>query len=559
VELHLLTALHVDLTDHAGATAASVALLRSAFADLGHRVRWHVVLDGSGEPGRGFSAVDTEADTVVRPRRSLGVSTARNIALGSAIDSGGDDSWVFRLDGDDELDVDGWHDLVRDPHFAMAAWHPTNLVTTDGARTAHWFDEMRMWPRQSCVENWTSPMPFHPNNVVVRTELAAVSGGWPALVVNEDLLWCFELNALEGGLALPHVTLRYRRWSGQTVAGNDYASAKSRSFHSIAAIVNSRRRREGLGAVSPPAPETAALYRTDQPSEKSGLGGPSDHQGVAALPAAVVTAIAAVAGPPLDVTACTPGFAGQCSAVVHTATGRLFAKWVGPDGADTARQALAREAANLDAVSSVVPTASLLGLVGGEDPVLMTSHLDGGFPDWTDPGVLAEAGAVLDTLAGLPLDRCRGYRGHLRPGDVAPDEADGVEWLLGGRVEDLFTCAAGALELPRSVLGHTDPHHHNWITHGGRLHLVDFDHLGPVPLGWDRVFLAAHVTGRPADERADWVLERTASVETAQLMTGALAYRAARSSLHAPEARTRAWFAANIATACELYDALSCH
>jgi hypothetical protein len=250
--LHLITAVRADLAEHLGTTALSVAALRAQLADHGWDVRWHVAVDGD----RALTSEPAQADMVMRIGRQVGVSCARNLALSAT----GGQGWVFRLDGDDELDVAGWTNLVADPAFGSEAWHPTNLLTGEGGRTAHYFDQPRRWERSAVEEHWTSPLAFHPGNVVVRAELALAVGGWPALRLNEDLAWCFALNALEPGLGLPHVTLRYRRWAKQTVADVSYVQDKAQAYAFITATVNARRSRAGLAPITAPPATAGALY-----------------------------------------------------------------------------------------------------------------------------------------------------------------------------------------------------------------------------------------------------------------------------------------------------------
>ena len=248
--LHLVTAVHRGLAEHLGATAASVAALRAATP--GRDVFWHVTVDGEG----GACPDAPGADTLICAQHTMGVSAARNAALAAAAEGG----WVFRLDGDDCLDVDGWVELFADPLFGTTAWCATNLLTFDGQQTVHWFDAPRRWARGQVAEQWTAPMLFHPNNIVVDAALALATGGWPALRVNEDIAYCFAVNDAEPGVALPHVTLRYRKWAHQTVAQDTYLRDKADAFATIAAVANARRARIGLGPVTAPQVGSAALY-----------------------------------------------------------------------------------------------------------------------------------------------------------------------------------------------------------------------------------------------------------------------------------------------------------
>jgi hypothetical protein len=252
MELHLVTAVHRDRFAWLNAAAASVAALRDAMVSTGHTVNWHVVVDGDG------AVVDPDpaADTWTCCGHQIGAAAARNLALAATGGSG----WVFRLDGDDLVDVDGWAELVTCAEFGRHDWHGTNMVTVDGDRTAHWFDDGRHWPAGSVAEHWTSPMPFHPNNLVVRTDLALAVGGWPAMRVNEDLLWCLLCSEHADGSTIAAVTLRYRRWERQVVADSGYLSAKAEAFTFAEHVINANRRRRGRQPVNAPAAGVAVLY-----------------------------------------------------------------------------------------------------------------------------------------------------------------------------------------------------------------------------------------------------------------------------------------------------------
>ncbi len=252
--LHLITAVHHDLADHLPATAASIAALRSRLPT--RRIRWHVTVDGPGDLRHPIPGTDT----CRRAARSIGVSAARNAALTEAAGEGG---WVFRVDGDDLINPDGWADLLADPDFATTPWVATNLTTCDGQPTPHWFTGRRRWHIGEAADTWTTPMAFHPNNIVVDASLALAIGGWPAMGVNEDIAYAFAINDLSEGIGLPHVTLRYRKWEHQTVAGGTYLRDKADAFAHIAAVTNARRAHTGLPPVTAPAVLPGSLYLDD--------------------------------------------------------------------------------------------------------------------------------------------------------------------------------------------------------------------------------------------------------------------------------------------------------
>jgi len=191
----------------------------------------------------------TGADKVIVAGRQLGISICRNIALSHA-----DDGWVFRLDGDDVVDVEGWLELIIDPAFGAYSWHPTNLQLIDGRKTAHWFSSTRIWARHEPEENWTVPFQFHPGNMVVETSLMFRVGGWPAVAVNEDIGLCFAVSAECPGASIPACTLLYRAWPGQTVADVNYPTYKAEAFRVLELSVNARRAHDGMPPIKAPPP-----------------------------------------------------------------------------------------------------------------------------------------------------------------------------------------------------------------------------------------------------------------------------------------------------------------
>jgi len=242
--LHLLTAVHVDLSQHLGDTARSVGELRAALSSRGWTVSWHVVVDGVGE----LALEPDGADTLVHLGRQCGEAVTRNRALAQTAGTG----WVFRLDGDDEVDVAGWCALVDDPGFGSTHWHATNTLGFDGRPGTRWFSAPRLWAVREVQENWTSPMVFLPGNIVCRADLALAAGGWAALLTVPDVAWCFRVNELEPGLALPYGTCRVRKWDKQITSQEAFGADKGASYEFLAASINARRAREGLPPVCPP-------------------------------------------------------------------------------------------------------------------------------------------------------------------------------------------------------------------------------------------------------------------------------------------------------------------
>ncbi len=245
-----ITAVHPHRTDHLLDTAASIHSVRRLLLANGVEADWVLAVDGpSADPA---TVSQARADHVLQLSARHGVSAARNIALAA---STGD--WVFPLDADDVLDIAGFASLfdAEIPHDI--AWVASNRRwLDDSSRTPRWIVEDRTWRRHELEEQWTSPFPFHPNNVLVRRSVALAVFGWPALEANEDLAFCLNVSACGQGAGVRHVTVLYRRWPGQTIRGEGYRDAKVRSFSAIEAAVNARRSLNGMAAIRAPRPST---------------------------------------------------------------------------------------------------------------------------------------------------------------------------------------------------------------------------------------------------------------------------------------------------------------
>lgn len=243
MRVSVLTAVAAGWEAWLPAARESVADARSAADRLGVGLEWVVCADGA-------VTVGPVPDRIVRWRASRGVSAARNAALTAA--SG---EWVVPLDADDELDTDGFAELLGRLVGAPASvgWVGANRVLLDGARTPHWFDSSRSFVAGELAPRWSSPFAFHPNSWLVRRELLLQVGGWPATGVNEDLAAVLLVSEEADGRVEPAVLTRYRVWPGQEIAGEAYVEDKAGAFAVVEALVNARRRRAGRTPVHRPS------------------------------------------------------------------------------------------------------------------------------------------------------------------------------------------------------------------------------------------------------------------------------------------------------------------
>ncbi|HEY6234336.1 MAG TPA: glycosyltransferase family A protein [Candidatus Elarobacter sp.] len=233
-------------------TAAAVSRCRVAAARAGWGLEWVVVVDGPG-------AVPAVAcDQLTRLPERVGIASARNVALANA--AGG---WIAPLDGDDVFDEAGFTALlaVLDRNRELS-WLSGNRLLMDGRRTAHWNAKSTPWPAGTLADSWSSPFPFHPNCLLVRTDLALRVGGWPAVPVNEDMAFALLVAEEAAGASDVPVLTHYRVWDRQETARRTYPALRVLSFPVIAGLLNERRRTRGRPSVDAPLPGPAlALAR----------------------------------------------------------------------------------------------------------------------------------------------------------------------------------------------------------------------------------------------------------------------------------------------------------
>ena len=211
---------------------------------------WVVAVDGPGK----IPEIGVEAATVVWLGQRSGCATARNLALGAS-----HADWVTPLDADDTLDIDGLAAIAAslptlDPSIG---WIAANRLLFDGRHSAHWIPtDARLCPGD-LARRWTAPFPFHPNTIIIRRSLALAVGGWPALMVNEDLGFILTVSEVAHGLLTTQVIQRYRVWPGQTTSTRGYAPDKERAFAIIAQVINAKRAMSGRATITSPAPGRA--------------------------------------------------------------------------------------------------------------------------------------------------------------------------------------------------------------------------------------------------------------------------------------------------------------
>lgn len=230
------------------AAAESVKELVQLAGERNLKVEWVVGLDG------GANHVADGASRTVRWCGPSGIAATRNAALAEV-----QGEWVVPLDADDQLSAVGVLDVIAVAQREGWGWIGANRLLMDGGQTSHWFDEEGSFPIGELAEQWTSPFPFHPNSVAVRSELILQIGGWPAVRVNEDLAMVLLLSESSGGGRTPAVLTRYRVWDGQQVSSLDYPQDKATAFAVIERIVNVRRAAYGRDPIVRPGDPGGAL------------------------------------------------------------------------------------------------------------------------------------------------------------------------------------------------------------------------------------------------------------------------------------------------------------
>ncbi|KIZ15744.1 glycosyltransferase family A protein [Streptomyces natalensis] len=202
-----------------------------------------------------------------------GVSAARNRALNLS-----PDGWIYPLDGDDTLDIDGLVDLVCEPAVEEGGigWVSANRAFLDGTPSRHHCASPCRWARHELAPAWTLPaFPFHPNAVLARTDAALAAGGWPAIICCEDIGWALAMSELFAGASTPHVVTRYRTWPNQ-VTHQDWFDQECRTtYATVTRMANARRRALGQPAAEFPEPPKnysaeSTTHRTPSATTSSG-------------------------------------------------------------------------------------------------------------------------------------------------------------------------------------------------------------------------------------------------------------------------------------------------
>ena len=85
---------------------------------------------------------------------------------------------------------------------------------------------------------------------MVRTRLAHAAGGWPEVIISEDLAYALVVSELAAGVSTAHVITRYRAWRRQTALAPWYPEVRQETFALIEKIVNELRGARGRDSVN---------------------------------------------------------------------------------------------------------------------------------------------------------------------------------------------------------------------------------------------------------------------------------------------------------------------
>lgn len=240
--ISIVTACLPAAAEHLHVAARSVHRLREELAE--RRIEWVLVLDGPGDVD-----IPATTDRVVRLPTRRGVAAARNYAL-SVVSS----ELTVCLDADDQIEPAGAAAaaavLETDPTLG---WVAANRLLVTGEKTFHWHGA-RAWPPGSVAAEWSAPMAFHANTLMVRTALVRRVGGWPALGACEDLLLALRLGEESPGASIEEVLILYRAWEGQTTRAPGFREEQALAYDFIEQSVNAGRAYRGRAPVRHPEP-----------------------------------------------------------------------------------------------------------------------------------------------------------------------------------------------------------------------------------------------------------------------------------------------------------------
>jgi glycosyltransferase involved in cell wall biosynthesis len=217
-QLSILTPVRVDANpEHLTEAWQSVQGLDSS-------ISWEWVVQLDGENKNLFEMIQnmTKGHPVLINDydRSYGAAVARNTAL--ALSEG---NWVLALDSDDWLLADGVKKQVIIAKEGKYQW-----VTGPALRSFVDKTEPRPSPFKegeipvgSVAKEWkraNEKMPILATPIMYQKDLVMYFGGWPALPRSEDVGLLHAINRLQPGFMTGEPFYVYRKWTGQTTAGN---------------------------------------------------------------------------------------------------------------------------------------------------------------------------------------------------------------------------------------------------------------------------------------------------------------------------------------------------
>ena len=193
---------------------------------------------------------DLKYDKIIYTTSRKWISAARNIALFNS-----EWDYIIPIDADDTFNTDWFIEIIEKIYnwnFLEYWWIGLNRKLTDWSKTPHWNSSESKYKKWEFSKEWSAPFKFHPNTLIIKSDIAKLIWWWPAIIPNEDLAFVLLLSEKTDWIILTTHFINYRIWEKQTINELSYLPDKKIAFKVIESYINTIRKYENKKSINAP-------------------------------------------------------------------------------------------------------------------------------------------------------------------------------------------------------------------------------------------------------------------------------------------------------------------